>query len=617
MKSRSVRSALLTGCGALALVSCLALASCQGRTELSKSARLTQQKDGYVASLNLTAGAPENPISEGFLPEPVYHSYASLIRSLERLKQDASLRGVIVKLRSQAFGFAQAEEVSEALAALVDKKIPVVCHTHELDNATYWLVRRGCSELWVSAAGSVATVGIGAELSYLKGALDKLGVRFDMLAMGRYKSGAEALTRTEPGDDSLRNLTNTLNDLREQWLSGVTSGQDNAQRLAELVEDGPYSPPMALTLGLIDRVGFEDEALASVQHLAQTETLEETFGPGSEAGREAPVAELVRLLSGAKDRERMEPRIALVPAVGSITMSAEGPFGGGSGITAAAMTRTLRKLRNDDSVRAIVMRMDSPGGSPLASDLIWREMLLTREKKPVIVSIAGMSASGGYYIASGATKIVASKTAIVGSIGVFGGKVVLSDAAENLGITHFSVAPGPQDGAEVRAQHMSPLTPWDDATRERVRETMRGIYDLFVERVAVGRGLSPEHVFGTAEGEIFLAETGQKRGLVDELGGLGRAIEIARKEAGLDESTPVVLEGAQDTLFETLFLGEEPEAQEISAALARFEAARLASVARFALGASLTQLKPYQAALSPLFVGEAVIAALPFSIQLH
>src|SRR5690606_5543307 len=131
----------------------------------------------------------------------------------------------------------------------------------------------------------------------------------------------------------------------------------------------------------------------------------------SDLGQEAPIAELVRVLAGANDRRRHQPRIALLPALGSITMNAEGPFGSASGITAQAMTKTLRKLREDRSVRAIVMRMDSPGGSPLASDLIWREMMLARQVKPVVVSIAGMSASGGYYIACGATKIVASKAA--------------------------------------------------------------------------------------------------------------------------------------------------------------------------------------------------------------
>lgn len=590
---------------------------CEGRTQIEKQATDVAANKGYVAALNFSAGAPENPISEGFFPQPVGHGYLSLVDTLVKLRTDSRLQGVMVKIRSQSFPFAQAEELGELLHLLVERKIPVVCHGHEMDNSTYWLLRRGCSELWVSAAGSVPTVGIGVELNYLKGALDKIGVKFDMLAMGRYKSGAEALTRTDPGTDSLRNLRSTLSDLRDQWLSGLTRGQDNAQVLAELVEDGPYSPQKALELGLIDRVGFEDQAIASLQSLAKTRTIKEKFGPGSSSSQGSPIAELVRVVSGANDRNKNQPRIALLPAMGSITMSADGPFGGASGITAQAMTKTLRKLREDPSVRAIVMRMDSPGGSPLASDLIWREMMLARKEKPVVVSIAGMSASGGYYIACGATKIVASKTAIVGSIGVFGGKVVLNEALEDVGVTHFSVAASPEAGAEVRAHHMSPFTPWDDATRERVRESMQGIYDLFVSRVAEGRTMEKSRVYATAEGEIFLAQTAVERGLVDEVGGLQRAIEVAREIGGLAQGTPVVIEGAQETLIESLLIGEEPEAQEIHVALERFEAARLASVARWALGGAIDRLRPYQAALSPLLAEESVIAALPFTITVR
>lgn len=594
------------------------LLACQGRTELEQKLPRSSEPKGYIATLNLAAGAPESPLSDGFFPAPAHHSYPALIRSISRLQTDNKLKGVLIKARSETFPFAQADELGELLHGFAARKIPVVCHIHELDNASYWLMRRGCSELWVSAAGSVPTVGIGAQLSYVKGALDKVGVQFDMLAMGRYKSGGEALTRTSPSEDALRNLRDTLGDLREQWLRGVTAGQANSGLLAEAVEDGPYSPAQALELGVVDRVGFEDEAAAAAIELAHTDNMQDVFGPGKESETDSPLAELVRMLSGAKDRKSGEARIALVPALGSITMSAEGPFGGGSGITATAMTRTIKRLRMDDSVRAIVLRMDSPGGSPLASDLIWREVMLARAQKPVIVSIAGMSASGGYYIASAATKIVASRTAIVGSIGVFGGKVVINQALENLGISTYTVPASPNEGAESRSQHLSPLTPWDDATRERVHETMSAIYTLFIERVAVGRGMDPSAVRKTAEGEIFLAQTGVERGLVDEIGGLSHAIELARKTAQLGPDTPVVLEGAQETLFETLFLGSEPEAQEVRAALERFETARLASVARFALGnGMLDQLRPYRAVLSPLLSGEAVVVALPFAVELR
>ncbi len=493
----------------LTLLSLGILSSCQGRSRSNSGSTTSDAKEGAVAVFNLSGGAPESPVGDGFFPAPAGESYVELIRNIESLEGDKSVRGIFVKLRGQRFPFAQAREIGETFAKVRGEKMPVVCHTHEIDNATFWMLSRGCTEIWVSAAGDVPTVGIGAELAYLRGALDKIGIYPDMLAMGKYKSGGEALTHTEPSEASLSNLKNTLSDLRSQWLDGIAKGHEStATARKKHVEDGPWTPKRAQELGLIQKVGFEDQALKSVVALAGTEEVVGVFGTKSTSQEDSAVAELVRMLAGAGDRRQVRDRIALVPAVGSITMGADGPFGGGDGITAASMTRTLRRLREDDSVRAVVMRMDSPGGSPLASDLIWREMMLTREKKPVIVSIGGMSASGGYYIASGATKIVASPSAIVGSIGVFGGKIVLGDALAKAGVTHFPIAASPEEGAAARANINSFFSPWDDATKERVRASMQRIYDLFVERVAEGRDMPVDKVYATAQGEIYLGYCG-------------------------------------------------------------------------------------------------------------
>ncbi len=589
------------------------LSSCDGRQPKEDRARTR----GHLAVVNLSMGAPESPMSDSFFPRPAADSFLGLVRTLTRIEHGEETRGVFVALRSATLPFAQAKEVGDALGRIRAKSLPIVCHTHEVDNATMWMFSKGCTEIWVSAAGSVPTVGIGAELAYLKGAFDKLGVVPQMLAFGRYKSGGEALTRTEPSEPSLDNLQNTLFDLRSQWLTGISEGRPDGETRKQKVEDGPYSPPRAVELGLIDRTGFEDQALLRAKELAQTQRTQELFGSSGGDDSESPAAAIVRLLSGADDREKNKSHIAVVPAVGAITMSSEGPFAGGEGITAASMTRTLERLRKDKAVKAIVIRMDSPGGSPLASDLIWQEVMLARNEKPVVVSIGGMSASGGYYIASAATKIVASPTAIVGSIGVFGGKIVLGPALEKMGITHYPVPASPHEGAAARAGHLSPFTKWDAATEERMRESMQRIYDLFVERVAQGRALPKEQIYGTAEGEIFLATVGQERGLIDELGGLKRALDIARGLAKVPDSIPVVLEGATESLFESLLLGPEPGAQEVKAALDRFERKRLEASTGWALGNGWRALLPFEAVVAPLLAGENIVAALPFALQVR
>lgn len=593
------------------------LVGCNGRSRTSQNKESGLAGDGYISVVNLSAGAPESPIGSGLFPAPSNQSFVGLIRALERIERDKKVRGVFIKLKGEKFAFAQAREIGESLARLRKKHPKVFCHTHDIDNATLWLLRRGCSDIWVSAAGSVDTVGIGAELSYLKGAFDKAGIKADMLAMGKYKSGGEALTRTGPTEASLGNLQNTLSDLRSQWLKGVSEGAEDPPALKQRVEDGPWSPKKSEELGIVDFVGFEDEALDALKDVSGTHRTEIGFGPGMSPRKESPAAEIIRLLAGDGKRQRSRDHIAVVPAVGAITMASPGLFGGASGITAEAMTKTLRRLRKDDAVRAIVLRMDSPGGSPLASDLIWREMMLTREKKPVIVSIGGMSASGGYYIASAGSTIVASPAAIVGSIGVFGGKIVVGGAFEKLGVNHYQVAASPEEGAAARAAHLSPLSEWDEATRERVRATMRRIYDLFVERVAEGRNLPKDKVYSTAEGEIFLATVGKERGLIDELGGIEKALALAREQAKLPSDIPVTIEGAQESLLESLLLGPDPSESEVKAALGAYERRQLERLSEWAFGEHVTTLRPFAAAIAPLLDGEQVVAALPYAIELR
>lgn len=589
---------------------------CQGRSRGGDGERALSG-EGHVAIVDLRGGAPEAAASGGFFPAPASQTYVGLIRTLDRIEKDASAAGVFVRFRGQSFPLAQAIEIGRGLHQLQNAKKKVICHTHQIDNATAALLLAGCSEIWLSPAGDVGTVGIAAQITYLKGAMDRLGIVADMLAMGRYKSGGEALTREGPSEASAQNLTETLRALREVWLTrAVEFRGDQGAKLRSILEDGPWDPEKAEDLGLVTRVGFEDEALDAAKSAAGTDKTDVAFGPGASGGPGANWAEIVRSLAGADERTGGRPRIAVVPLTGSITVSAGGPFGE-SGITSDSAVKTLKRLREDESVKAVVVRLDSPGGSPLASDLIWRQMMLTRAKKPVIVSVGGMAASGGYYIACGGTKIVASEAAIVGSIGVFGGKLVFGGALEKFGVTSHAFPANPDPVAGARALHLSPLTQWDEPTRERVRASMQRIYDLFVERVAEGRKLPKEKVYATAEGAIFLSQTGKERGLVDEIGGIERALELARQTAELSEDTPVIVEGPAESLLDALLLGPEPEAGEIEAAFARFEARRLAAASIFPDAALVDQLRPFSAIVSPLLSGETVVAALPYSMSIR
>jgi len=557
-----------------------------------------------VLEIDLTGGAPE-AISGGLFRLPATRTYTGLVRSLERSLEEKTSAGIFLRLGSQNVDLAQAQELGAVLGEFAKKKIPVVCHADGLSNATAALFLKGCTRRWLSPAGEAETVGIAAQVVYLKGVLDKLKIQVDFLHVGKYKSGPEPLTNEGPSPEAREALEMTLASLRDGWLSLAPAATRDA------LEQGPYSPEEAKTKGLVDALGYETEALADAKKLAQTDATQAVFGPKSGGGSSSQLADIVRMIAGADDGVGDRPHVAVVPAQGAISTEAGGPFES-SGITSRAMVKTLRRLAKDDAVKAVVIRIDSPGGSPLASDLIWHELIELRKAKPVVASVGGMAASGGYYIACGAQRIFAEPSSIVGSIGVFGGKVVFGPALHELGMNSVTFPASRAPGAGERAAYLSPLIPWDDPTRERVRVLMQSIYDLFIQRVAAGRKMPEDKVRVSAEGRIWSGPQGLERGLVDEIGGLQQALAAARKLAGLAPNTPTTVEGAAEGLLDLLSLDAEADEARIAQAIARLEARRL-----LALDALPAELRPFAAALGPLLAGETVVAALPFALTVR
>ncbi|HEY3498109.1 MAG TPA: S49 family peptidase, partial [Polyangiaceae bacterium] len=310
---------------------------------------------------------------------------------------------------------------------------------------------------------------------------------------------------------------------------------------------------------------YETEARADVRKLAKSDATQAVFGPKSGSGDESEFAEIVRVLAGG-----------------------------------------------DDSVKAVVLRIDSPGGSALASDLLWHEVMEIQKKKPVVASVGGMAASGGYYIVAGAQRIFAEPTSIVGSIGVFGGKIVFGPALREVGVNSVTFPASSAPGSAERATYLSPFEPWDEGSRERMRAVMQGIYDLFIARVAEGRKMAPEKVLASAEGRIWSATQGLERGLVDEIGGLSEAIAAARKLAGLEPSVAVTVEGGAEGLLDLLNIEEGADESSVRLALERLAARRTLSLETLPV-----ELRPYAAALGPLFTGENVVASLPYALSVR
>ncbi len=563
--------------------------------------------DPRILQIDLGAGAPE-ALSGGLFQLPASRTYTGLVRALEQGLDKDTTKGVFVSLSGATLDLAQAEEIGGMLARFAKKGVPVVCHAEGLSNATASLALRGCTRRWLGAAGEAETVGIAAQVVYLKGLFDRLKVEVDFLHVGRFKSGPEPLTNEGPSKEARESLESTLGSIREGWLAVDAKVPPTA---LEALESGPFSPVEAKARGLVDAVGYESDALADAKKHAKVDALEVAFGPKSGADHGLDFAEVVRVLSGANDGVGNRPHVAVVPAQGAISVASGGVFGA-SGITSNAFVKVLRKLQHDDAAKAVVLRIDSPGGSPLASDLIWHELMELRKKKPVVASVGGMAASGGYYIASGTQRIFAEHSSIVGSIGVFGGKVVLGPALEQIGVNNVTFPASTAPGAAERAAYLSPLIAWDEPTRGRVRALMQGIYDLFVARVAEGRKMPAERVRASAEGRIWSGPQGLERGLVDEIGGLEAAIRAARRLGGLPDKAPVAVVGPAEGLLDLLNLDEGADESHIAAALADLRARPSLS-----LEALPAELRPFAAALGPLLAGETVVAALPFALTLR
>jgi protease-4 len=569
---------------------------------------------GAITEIDLSRGAPETA-SAGLLGTPTRQTYFRLMMLLKELAHSADTRGVLVRFGSAHFGWAHAEELAGLLARVRESKKPVVCHADGYGNATSWMAARGCDRIWVSPAGDVETVGIAAEMLYAHRLLaEKLGVSVDFLQIGKFKGAEEPLTRQGPSPEAKASLEGVLGAIREQWLVGMEGARGQAVR--EAAEDGPFSAGDAKTRGLVDEVGYLDQARDDVKNRSGAREFDVRFGGPSHGPDHPEVTELFRALAGGSVSRGGPSHVALVRAIGAISMESSGSvLGNRAGITERALGRTVRALTEDTSVKAVVLRIDSPGGSALASDLLWRALMQLRAQKPLVVSVGDMAASGGYYLASTAHRIVAEPTSIVGSIGVVGGKIAVGPALENLGV-HVEAIGAPGSRASTRASYESALLPWDPATRERVRAEMTAVYELFVRRVAEGRGVPTDVVAGAAEGRIFAGQEAKNQHLVDEWGGLERALAVAKELAHLDESAPVRISGETGGIIEWLdddSSTDDTEGRSWMAAATAF----VRSATRAPSGAPSDAEGALLGSLMPLVRGETTLAALPFGLLLR
>ena len=592
---------MITRSALLALT--LGLVSCDGRKGFSGSGLGLSSSD--VVEFNLSKGVSEKGASTLFGPVP-QSSYADLLETLRKL-EPKELKGVVVRLGSAHLNLAHAEELGRRFKSLRDKDIPVTCHADDLDNSTLLFTSQACSKVYLTPTGGVESVGLAFQLLFAKSLLDKLGVGVDFLQVGKFKGAQEPYTRDEPSPEARQSVEEALSNLRNAWISGIVDGRGAAAEA--VVEDGPHTATKAKELGLIDELGYLDEArsAAMVDDEAEKKKTPRVVFGGSQAQKDGDFSEVMRALSGADGLG--SSHVAVVRAVGPITMEPSGGLtGGGDGITESQLGKTLTKLTEAEDVKAVVLRIESPGGSALASDLLWHKLMLLREKKPLIISVGSMAASGGYYLSCAGSRIFAERTSILGSIGVVGGKFSLGQTLSSVGVNVVTIPAAPDPVKAKRAGYLSPFDRWDDPTRAKVKEGMEAIYGTFIDRIVQGRKLEAAIVSKGAEGRIFGGARALELQLIDEIGGLEEAIQYALSESGLGVDGAVRVRG-ESAPFAELF-GGDPDAQSRVSERAERSVDPIAKLTENLPD----EVKVWVDATSPMANGENMLFVTPFAI---
>jgi protease-4 len=473
------------------------------------------------STLFLRVQAPFPEIESASVLSPFIASPPTLrtvLAVIEKAKRDDRIRGMVVIPSTNGALWAQVQEVRDAMAAFRASGKSLVVFMEYGGAADYYLAS-AAERVLMMPAGTLDVSGLATYEVFLRGAFDKLGVYPDLLHMGEFKSASN--TFTERGfTPAHREMARSLNrDAYDQLVSAIAAGRNRSvEDIRRALDQGPFLPEEAKAAGLIDDLAYDDQIddASPVQGTRRLEGDDYTRGFIASAG------------SG--------PRVALLYGVGTIASgksSFDGP--GGAVLGSDTFVEWIRKVRADSSIRAIVIRIDSPGGSAIASEVIWRELMLARQVKPIIVSMGDVAASGGYYMAVPATAIVAQPGTITGSIGVVTGKFVLQGAFDKLGVGTDSVSDG------KFAEIYSPFRAFTAEERAKVEAQMQATYELFVSRVAEGRRSSPEKIDAIAQGRVWTGQQAHELGLVDELGGLDRAIALAKEHAKLDAARPVTL----------------------------------------------------------------------------
>jgi protease-4 len=470
---------------------------------------------------SLAEMAPNDVV--GYLRGTRAPTVRGVVDNLRKAKVDTRVRAVMLKPTGFDSPFwGKVQEIRDAVLDFKKSGKPVYAYVEYGGDREYYLAT-AADKVFLMPASPLDLTGVATYELFLRGTLDKIGVYPDLHRIGDYKTAVN--TFKEKGYTAAhKEMDESMNrDLYEQVVRGIADGRKKTEEeIRRLIDDGPFLPEDALRAGLVDDVAYEDQ-------------VDDKLRAGEKRSHlDTDDYARVGLSSVGLNRG---PRIAVIYAVGTIVSGKSG-YDAVNGALAGSDTliESIKQARRDSSVRAIILRVDSPGGSTIASDAIWRELMNTKNERadrPLVVSMSDLAASGGYYIAMPAHAIVAQPSTLTGSIGIFGGKFVTGGVYEKLGAHIESTSIG------KRAEINGPARPYNPDEVKKLQEQLQAFYDQFVEKVADSRHSTPEKIDAMAQGRVWTGRQAKQNGLVDELGGLDRAVALAKQRAKIPAESDV------------------------------------------------------------------------------
>jgi protease-4 len=458
-------------------------------------------------------------------------SLLEVLETLEAAAHDPRVDGVLLRLAGNPGGWSKSFSLRRAVERVRERGKPVVAYAETL-GAEGLLVASAASRLWLPEAGQILLVGLRIEALFLRGLLGHLDVEPEVVRIGSHKTAGDRFTRHHMSPEEREQLEGLLDDLFEGLVGGIAAGRKLAPAaVRDLVDRGPYRARAAVEAGLADACIYPDEIEAQLEELCRASAT----GPAAPRGMHLVDGILYHSLRASDPGWRPLlaglPHIAYVVARGAIHRGA-----GSRGIACDALCGLLERIRRAEEIRGVVLRLESPGGDGMASDLLWRAVSLMRREKPVVVSMGDVVASGGYYMAAAADALLAEAGTVTGSIGVVGGKLNLEGLYRRIGVAKDGIERG------ARAGLLSETRGFTDEEREVMRAEMAAVYDTFVDRVAQGRGISGEEIERAAQGRVWSGARALELGLVDAIGGPLEALREARRRAGLGPDERVLVD---------------------------------------------------------------------------